>query len=648
MSVEGSGRSHSACMSEGGVLPSRDHGCVPRAGLGWRDVIIFLAYALVTLGMTYPLVTRLGTHVAGSGEDMWIYQWNNWWVRKVLMEGGDLYWTPYMFYPQGVSLTWHGFSWFNTAVWLPLQAVMGPLAAHNVTVLLTYVLSACTSYVLAYEVTGSRPAAAVAGLVFAFYPARHSRFNQLKLLTTQWLPLCALYLIRVTRRGRLRDGLAAGVSVALCALSGVQLFLFSGLWAALWLAYSLAAERGGWTRGTLRALALAALTCLLLSGPVLAPYVSAALSPRSGQDVDPTPVGEKSTDLLAYFIPSQHHPLSDAAGIASIYKQSVRGRVATVGCVALGLAAWAVFRRWRRARFWALSALVLALLALGSTLQIGGRQFPGLPLPYRALAPTLFGAALRNPYRLNLLLAVPVAVLVSIGLADLLDRVSSRPVRGRMVAAGVAALVIFEYLAVPFPTTLPVWSDFYALLREEPGQFAVADIPINFYLDDKWYMYAQTQHGRPMVGGHVSRFPAHAHDFIDSVPLLQAARVGPPEPGQLGDVSGQLTLLAQAGVRYVIVHKYRLGADEVELWREWFGLQPDYEDEYLLVYRTAPLSLEDLSPAGMAAGTALGGATVPAQVSAVWGTTEAPCQAGLAHLALLAPGGDEVEVRASE
>ena len=89
-------------------------------------------------------------------------------------------------------------------------------------------------------------------------------------------------------------------------------------------------------------------------------------------------------------------------------------------------------------------------------------------------------------------------------------------------------------------------------------------------------------------------------------------------------------------------------ADEAELWREWFGLEPDYEDEYLLVYRTAPLSGAGSSHAGVADGTAVGSATTPARVSAVSGTVEARNRPWLAHLALLEPGGDEVEIRASE
>ena len=70
----------------------------------------------------------------------------------------------------------------------------GSLAADNVTILLTYVVGACTAYMLAYEITGSRPAAFVAGLIYAFYPHPISHRGQLNLLSNQWNPLFALFL----------------------------------------------------------------------------------------------------------------------------------------------------------------------------------------------------------------------------------------------------------------------------------------------------------------------------------------------------------------------------------------------------------------------------------------------------------------------
>lgn len=639
---------------DGGRAKGRFRGRPPTTGLCWRDLAVFAFYALVTLGMTYPLATRLSTHTAGDGSDMWIAHWNNWWIREALWEGRSVLSTSFLFHPQGTGLTWHGFSWLNTALWLPLQALVGSLAAHGVSVLLAYALGACTAYLLAGEVTGSRLAALVAGLVFAFYPAHHAHRNQLKLLSVQWLPLCALWLMRVTRRHRLRDGLWMGVSFAVCALTATQLLLLGGLWAALWLAYSLVAERPGWSWRTVGAIGLAVLVCVLIAGPALAPLVRGLLDPETAQDIGTGDTYEKRTDLLGFFVPSKYHPLTRTTYVQTLVERWSRipGRSATVGYGTLALALWAALKRWRRARFWALAALLLAVLALGSALQVNGREFLGIPLPYRLLAFTPFGTALRNPYRLNLLLAVPVTVLVAIGICDLLGRLPALPAARGTLVAGTAALVLFEYLVIPFPTTRPVDSDFYSRLRDEPGEFAVADVPIGFHRHDKWYMYAQTLHGRPIVGGHVSRVPVHAHDFIDGVALLRAAKDGAPERGTLNRVSRRLEPLAEAGVRYVMVHKDRARAEDVERWREWFGFQPTYEDEVLLVYRTEPEYDRDfgfvaepgdgIGVVGATLSSALVAGREALRVEVVWGTQRPPERDWAGRLALRTGEGEEV------
>ncbi len=615
---------------------------------------VLVLYAVATVAMTWPLAAQLSTHAAGSGNDMWIYHWGNWWTRKVLTEGGRLYWTSYMFYPQGISLTWYAFSWLNTAIWLPLQALIGALAAYNVVVLLSYLISAFTAYLLARELTGAYLAAFIGGLVFAFYPARNSYHSHLSFLSVQWIPLCALFLVRITRQGRLRDGLGAGVSFALCGLSGERLLLLTLFWAALWLGYSLLFERRHWGHKTIRTLLLAVVTCALIAGPLLAPLAVGFFDPDTSQDLTASTPAEKRTDLLAYFIPSRYHPLlSQKTAFKKLYKSVVNfwERSAAVGYGALALVGWAVWKRWREARPWVFAALISALLALGSTLEFNGHEL--IPLPYRLLAFTPLSTAVRNPERFNIILALPIAVLVAIGVSDLLGRLRAGIVPRGLLIVGITCLVLFEYLVVPFPTTRPVQSAFYEQLREEPGEFAVVDFPIGFHSHNKWYVYAQTLHGRPTVEGNLARVPAGAHSFIESVPVLSAARVSPPQEGALDDVTRQLSPLAQVGVRYVLIHKYRASKDEVSRWRRWFAFAPCYEDEYLLVFRTTPRYGEgfefttelgdgigvidtSVSPREVGQGGSVG-------VKAVWVSRDAPRQDWMVRLALVDPTGQEAQ-----
>ena len=65
-----------------------------RAWLALRSHILALGtYTLLTFVMTWPIGLRLFTHLAGSGDDMWLFQWNNWWLRKALLERLNPYYT---------------------------------------------------------------------------------------------------------------------------------------------------------------------------------------------------------------------------------------------------------------------------------------------------------------------------------------------------------------------------------------------------------------------------------------------------------------------------------------------------------------------------------------------------------------------------
>ena len=68
-----------------------------------------LAYAGITIVMTYPAILHLRDLVLAGGEDAWIFWWNNWWVKRALTTGQSVYMTQDLFFPQGADLTYHSF-----------------------------------------------------------------------------------------------------------------------------------------------------------------------------------------------------------------------------------------------------------------------------------------------------------------------------------------------------------------------------------------------------------------------------------------------------------------------------------------------------------------------------------------------------------
>ncbi|MGD2143024.1 MAG: hypothetical protein PVF54_00955 [Anaerolineae bacterium] len=613
---------------------------------------VILGYALLTLVFTYPLVARIGDELVGRGNDLWIFQWNNWWVRKAWSEGLSPYHTPYMFHPVGVPLYFHSFSWFNSVLWMMLEPLAGNLAAHNLTVLLGFVISGYTTYLLVRALAHSQLGAFLAGIVFAFF--RHRGVNHPNLFSVQWMPLVVLCLIRLGRTGRLLYAIGAGIALGLSALCGWQQVLLLGLWIVLWLAFNTLTKRWANPRRAILGLLVALAVCALLTAPLLWPIVAKGLYQREAS-LKAGALGHGGTDLLTYLLPNDDHPLIRSGLLSEAYDRFYRVQDGRnfAGFAALGLAIWAMSKRWKESACWALATFSFAILALGPELQVNGTAFPAVPMPYRLVEPTLVGRILRRPARLNIILGLSMAALTGIGAADLLGRLAYRR-RWRYSFFGLLAVVIFaEYVVLPFRTSAPLQSEFFSQLRLEPGHFAVADFPIGYLAHDKWYMYAQTLHERPMVGGHVSRVPAHAHDFIERVPVLSEARGSAPEGEELNDISRQLAPLVEANVRYVIIHKDRASSRRVNTWRKWFAVQPRYEDRHLVVFRTAPSygrDFEFVEEVGDGIGiidAELSTGVLPQQglleIKVVWGTRKAPSVDWKAYLALTGPEGQEVQ-----
>jgi hypothetical protein len=194
---------------------------------------------------------------------------------------------------------------------------------------------------------------------------------------------------------------------------------------------------------------------------------------------------------------------------------------------------------------------------------------------------------LRKPYRFNVFLGLPVAMLAALGATALLRRRPSAR-RSAVLLGVVGALILGEYCLVPYRAERPKVPAWYHQLAQEPGRFAVLDLPIGPQFYDKRYMFYQTTHGKPLVGGRVSRLPREAFAFLDTTPFLKRLRLDNVMDPALADVTHQLRVLSEAGVRYVVLHKRFGQPGQLVAWQDWLTFKPLHEDADLIVYRTEP------------------------------------------------------------
>jgi hypothetical protein len=616
-----------------------------RSHNGARLLGLAVLFALLVVVMTAPAIFDLSHTLIGNNVDNWIFYWNNWWLGKALAEGHDLFYTPYLYYPEGTSLVAHSNSFTSSLLALLLTPLTGPVAAYNLVVLLGLWIGCLGMYFLVRDLTRDSAAALVAAWVFTFAPYRLTQvLSHAHLGSLHWWPFFALFLHRCLRKGRRRDAVLAGIAFGLNLWTGLQLAVMIAAWAVLYVLHWAVAQsalvlnwrkamrdvatqagpggmRAGWA--TLRLLALMVAVICILSLPLLIPIIRGW---RASWTEDFDLSSRDQTDLLAYVVPPTYNPVLGPS-VEAVYERFVANRaympylgLAAVILLLLALPESQVYS------FWLPTFLLWMVLAAGSAARINGVLYPRVVLPYRWVADFFPFSTLRSPDRFNLLLVFTLAVLTGYGV----KRIGRR---GWLLPLGL--LMIVEFVPVPLLRwdLLPE-SPFFSEMRRDQREYGIIDYPMG-YDESKLWLYYQTLHGKPSVEGHVSRYNPDLYGYLVTNSLLRAlykpiiARrpsllLSEPFDNQVvpvPDLGPALRDLARHEVRYLLVHRSYLDAGVAAYVQQLLPFAPSHQDAVLAVYDLAAPSLvfyDDLPHTLSVAATLARFDVLPGPVEGAW------------------------------
>ena len=386
-----------------------------------RHLAVLGLFAGLTLVVTCPLPLQMSQVLAGADIDSYINPWVDWWTHHALTTPGEaIYYTDYLFYPDGVSLVFHSFSHVNTAISLILQSWIGQPAAYNAVILLAYLLSAFHMYLLTKGLTGSPTAGIVSGVVFAFNPYHIFESIHPVLTSVQWMPLVVLFLIRWLHEREWRHLVLAALFFLLNALTSWHLMLFLSLWLALlamcYLVYGNSEHRPAvWQR--LVGLVLFGLLVGLLTLPFLWPLLREQLTVSQSYMSVPLEKG-LPMDLRNLVLPPWIEPVRWA------------GYLGLVTVLLAGIGAW---KGGREARMWCGCAVLFLLIAIGPHPQVHGEVIETITLPWSSV----FVPLLRRPLRFQVLVMFSLAGAAGYGWAVVSDWLS----RFRWKALGTVAVL---------------------------------------------------------------------------------------------------------------------------------------------------------------------------------------------------------------
>jgi hypothetical protein len=236
----------------------------------------------------------------------------------------------------------------------------------------------------------------------------------------------------------------------------------------------------------------------------------------------------RGVDLAAFFLPNPNHPLapeSIRAWLSTPRPDAYFENVASLTFVALLTIVCAWRAGWRIPRIWGGFALVFAALALGPFLHIGGMNthVPG-PWAFLRYVPVI-GMA-RTPARFSIVLALVVAILFAAALSWLGRR---WPERRRALITAVGLLLMVELLPAPRPLYSAAVPAIYRHIAPAPEDLRVLELPFgirdgtssvgNFTARSQFY---QTVHGKPLIGGYLSRVSRRRISDTRRDPMLDA------------------------------------------------------------------------------------------------------------------------------
>jgi hypothetical protein len=593
---------------------------------------VLLGYLLLTLGMTWPLVTQFTTAIPGDSFDGWQNYWNLWWLKVALVERVQSpYTTDLLYYPTGVTLYFHTLNPFNGLITLPVQLTAGLFAAYNSVVLVSWVLAGYGTWLLARWCIGrtlssvnergalADLAAFVAGAIFTFAPVHMAHLlGHMQVMALQWLPFYALALLQGIARAQagqrwLRQGVLAGLFLTFAGLCDwyfvLYLFLFTGVvigWA--WLGNVLRRQWGWrvWMGAVGPAVVAGGLFALLLA-PVLVPMVYEAthysfmVRPASDLYIF-------SATVMDFLLPNRLHTLFRPESFAAWGNEiaPVSERTLAVGYGALALAVVALVAMRRRAALWAVAALIFMLLALGPRMHALTIMAADIPANAATLQGTVQGWSLytlvnnlvpfmrisRSVSRFAIMVQLSAAVLAGMGLAWWLRRVEQGARTRMALVVGVGALVVVlaESWVAPYPMSPPDTPSYYATLAQETGHGALLNLPMNY--DRPGYLLYQTVHHRPLTVAYISR--EDPRTLTERVPLLQHWRHLGPDILDVDPVRVGMTVLGDLGVETVVLDRYKMPGGEERDYTEavanalFAGVTPSFADERITVYAVTP------------------------------------------------------------
>ena len=523
---------------------------LPRAW--WPALFAALAYFLVSVLLTWPVVLRVDSVLFGDygdtrGTAWWVWAKSNSWLEAQV--------NFHLAAPFGLPTVQVFSQPVAERMLLIIARFSNEIAAMNCFVLLSFPLTAIATYFLLGRLLRNRTAAFVGGLIFGFCPAAVTQATggHTSFAFNMFIPLFLLALFYNRSRRTVLSAVSVAASFAGIAFTTLYLGYFALYIALFFVAFDFLTRETDDVRGIARNYLYCAAFAALITIPVefMAILEQLSSSPKTiakaGHIRDFSELGVFASRFWNYLIPSIDHPVLGAY-FEDFVRNNLHGsnvfeQTLYLGLVPLGLllagVVIAVSGKFeadhrRYFRFFAIGGLWMYFLSLPPKIAGG---IPSVSYFAHEFAP-MFRVYARFGILVNLFVACAAAVV----LAHLYQRM--KRLQYYALLGVLLPMLVFEYWSVPPGYALAVDQppEVYRWLSEQTGDFIVAEYPMIRSDEAAFYTYPfwQRIHKKRLVNGASPDNP-RAWALFEGVKDL----ANPETPA----------LLKSAGVKYVIIHK---------------------------------------------------------------------------------------------
>jgi hypothetical protein len=365
-----------------------------------RHLAVLASYLAVGIVVTWPRATYLVEGKLPATRDAGAYVWDFWWMLHQVEHLGNPWFTRSIAAPVGSQLGYHALMPLEGMLMLPVTLAFGPSASYNLLSILMPGLLCYAAYRAARLWLRSQPGAIAAGAFYGLSAdlAWHAWYQLNLAAGMLFLPLALEAAVRLSRRPGWRQSIVLGLVLGASLLTDQQSAVLAVAIAVAallpWLLRREPGRRGsesGQSTGPglgrkLGIVGVAAAVALVVSSPQIA---AMAVQARSGGASYPLSLMAHDYTKYNASLPGAFSisPRTIRFGLTSLRAASYHGRtsdgIPTYGLALSVLAVLGLAASWRRRTAWWLAALWLGatVLALGSTLRIGGHIY--VPVPAR-------------------------------------------------------------------------------------------------------------------------------------------------------------------------------------------------------------------------------------------------------------------------